>query len=165
MAVKRPLGKLYYLKIWHDNSGKGDTASWFLKYIIVHDLQTREKFYFICQNWLAVEKSDGKIERELFVACDPQKTELKYLMKKQASHYMMDNHLWFSVFYRPVQSTFSRLDRVTCCFLFHYISMFLNIVCYGTLAISANKQNQIDFSLFSVSLEQVRETLKTFFSI
>ena len=58
------------MKIWHDNSGKGDDASWFLKFIIIHDLQTREKFYFICQDWLGVEKSDGKIERELFVACE-----------------------------------------------------------------------------------------------
>ena len=155
MAVKRPLGKLNYLKIWHDNSGKGDLASWFLKHIIVHDLQTREKFYFICQNWLAVEKSDGKIERELFIACDPQKTQLEYLLKKQASHYIMDNHLWFSVFNKPVLSSFTRLDRVTCCFLFHYISMLLNIICYGVLAIPPDKSSQIDFSLFRISLEQV----------
>jgi ankyrin repeat protein len=61
---------LTFLKIWHDNSGKGDKASWFLNQIIVHDLQTKEKFYFLCRNWLAVEYNDGKIERELFIACD-----------------------------------------------------------------------------------------------
>ena len=71
---KRPLGNLNYLKIWHDNSGKGDKASWFLKYIIVRDLQTREKFYFLCNDWLAVEHGDGKLERGLFIALDKQKT-------------------------------------------------------------------------------------------
>ena len=145
------------MKIWHDNTGKGDKASWFLKYVIIHDLQTREKFYFICQNWLAVEKSDGQLVRELFVASNRQKTELKYLMKKQVSHYIIDHHLWLSVFYRPVQSSFTRLDRVTCCFVFYYISMFLNIVCYGNLSLSfSNTKYTIDFSLFSINFQQVR---------
>lgn len=43
MTVNRPLGSLNYLRIWHDNSGKGNMASWYLKLVIVHDLQTREK--------------------------------------------------------------------------------------------------------------------------
>lgn len=44
MTVNRPLGKLNYIRIWHDNSGEGNMASWYLKFIIVHDLQTREKY-------------------------------------------------------------------------------------------------------------------------
>ena len=46
----RPLGPLTYLRVWHDNSGSGDMASWFLKCVIVHDLQTREMSYFICHS-------------------------------------------------------------------------------------------------------------------
>ena len=92
------------------------------------------KFYFLCQDWFAVEKSDGKIKRTLFVACKTQKVEIKTLMKKQAKYYMMNMHLWLSVFYRPVQSSSTRLDRVTCCFLFHYGSMFLNIYYFGRVS-------------------------------
>jgi hypothetical protein len=55
------LGTLNYIRIWHDNTGQGNSASWFLKYIIIRDLQTMEKFYFICQKWLAVEKNDGRV--------------------------------------------------------------------------------------------------------
>jgi polycystin 1L2 len=47
--------------VWHDNTGQSTSASWFLKYIIVRDLQTMEKFHFICQRWLAVESDDGKV--------------------------------------------------------------------------------------------------------
>ncbi len=145
------------MNIWHDNTGRGNKASWFLKYIIVKDLQTKEKFYFICQKWLAVEKGDGKIERQLFVASEWQKKELKYLLENQSRHYLMDNHLWMSVFYRPIQSSFTRLDRVTCCFLFHYISMFLNIVCYGMMSFTAsNFSNKIDFGYFKISIQQVK---------
>ncbi len=55
------MGLLNYLHIWHDNSGEGSSASWFLKYIIIRDLQTMEKFHFIAQRWFAVEKDDGKV--------------------------------------------------------------------------------------------------------
>ncbi len=146
------------MKIWHDNSGKGDKASWFLKHIIVKDLQTREKFYFLCQNWLAVENGDGQIERCLFVALDAQKTQLSYLMEKQAKNYVFDYHLWLSVFIRPVKSTFTRLDRVTCCFVFHYISMVLNLLYYDSMltqTLSNISSTRFDIGLFSVTFEQI----------
>ena len=55
------LGLLNCIRIWHDNSSQGSSASWFLKYIIIRDLQTMEKFHFISQRWFAVEKEDGKV--------------------------------------------------------------------------------------------------------
>ena len=106
-------------------------GSWFLKCVIVHDLQTREKYYFICQQWLAVEKEDGQVDRLLPVSCDEQKTELKYLLEKQAKNSLSDGHLWFSIFARPVQSAFTRLDRLTCCVVLLFLSMLMNIMYYG----------------------------------
>ena len=61
MCSSRSLGLLNYIRIWHDNSGEGQSASWYLKYIIVRDLQTMDKFYFIAQRWFAVEKNDGRV--------------------------------------------------------------------------------------------------------
>ena len=61
MNNSRSLGQLSYLRIWHDNTGVGDYASWFLGVVIVKDLQTREKFQFINDQWLAVEKGDGQV--------------------------------------------------------------------------------------------------------
>ena len=57
----RPLGNLHYLRVWHDNSGKGHDASWYLKYIVIHDVQTHKKYYFLCNRWLAVEHDDGMV--------------------------------------------------------------------------------------------------------
>lgn len=57
----RSLGPLNFLHIWHDNTGEGADASWFLKSFVVHDLQTMQRFDFICQRWLAVEKDDGLV--------------------------------------------------------------------------------------------------------
>jgi PLAT/LH2 domain-containing protein len=49
------------MRVWHDNSGLGNKASWFLKYIVLRDLQTMEKSHFISQQWFAVEKDDGAV--------------------------------------------------------------------------------------------------------
>jgi len=152
-----------FLKIWHDNSGKRDNASWFLNHVIVHDIQTKEKFYFLCRNWLAVEHGDGKIERELFIAGEKQKTDLKFLLQKQAKTYLNDCHLWLSVFNKPTQSTFSRLDRVTCCFVFHYLTMVLNILYYKNSGYLLPNSIQIDLGFIKFSIEQVKFCIQYIF--
>jgi polycystin 1L2 len=43
MSVESPLGPLLYVRVWHDNSGLKDKASWYLNMINVMDLQTGEK--------------------------------------------------------------------------------------------------------------------------
>lgn len=127
MTVSRPLGQLNYLRIWHDNSGESSMASWYLKFIIVHDLQTRERFYFPCFNWLAVERSDGKINRTLGVAGRKQVADIALYAEKN----MNDGHLWLSIFSKPLYSTLSRVDRVACCFLILYVFMLASILYYG----------------------------------
>lgn len=59
------LGDMQYLRIWHDNSGKGKYASWYLNYVIFVDLQTQSKYHFIVDQWLAVEKNDGQVSEPL----------------------------------------------------------------------------------------------------
>ena len=102
-----------------------------MKHTIVHDLQTREKSYFLCEKWLAIDKDDGQIERVLPISRKPEMTSVKYLFSRQAKDNLNDDHLWFSIFSRPVQSSFTRLDRLTCCFVLLSISMLMNIMYYG----------------------------------
>jgi len=149
------------MKIWHDNSGMGQNASWFLKHILIRDLQTDKKFYFLCQKWFALEIDDGKIECDLFVANETEKEIIKYLIKKESNHQIRHNHLWFPVFYSPTRSLFTRLDRFTCCFVFHYMSMLLNILYYekNLLLFNSNNQNIINFSIININLQQVKDKL------
>ena len=160
----RSLGLLNCIRIWHDNSGKGSSASWFLKYLIIRDLQTMEKFHFICQRWLAVEKDDGKvsesfrkflftffpmkqIERVLPYAGEVEKREFSYLLSKQAYHSVSEGHLWFSIFSRPPSNKFTRIQRCTCCFVLLFLSMFLNIMYYDL-----KKETEINKSTNTVGL-------------
>lgn len=131
VAVNKPLGPLSYVRIWHDNSGVKEKASWFLKNVLIHDLQTREKFHFFNQRWLAVEREDGAIDRILPVAGDAQKREIKSLASKQTKTKLTDGHLWISIIAKPAHSSFTRLERTTACFVLMYISMLMNILYYG----------------------------------
>jgi polycystin 1L2 len=141
------------LRLWHDNSGQGDNASWFLKLAVVKDLQTNEKFTFICNKWFAVEKDDGKIDRLIFVANKEQRTEFKYLLQKQAKLKFSDGHLWFSIVGRPTFSSFSRMDRVTCVFVLLYLTMLMNILYYQVA--KSNTSNGLQIGPLFLSVEQV----------
>jgi polycystin 1L2 len=154
MAVKRPLGNLSWLRVWHDNTGSKDMASWFLKHVIVHDLQSREKFYFICENWLAVERGDFQVDRSLQVATSEQKEDFKYLTMKTTKESFADEHMWYSVLTRPPRSSFTRCDRVTCCFFFIYITMLWHILYYELYYYKTEDYNSIKFASFSISPEQ-----------
>jgi hypothetical protein len=142
------------LKVCHDSSGQGNMASWFLKFIIVHDLQTREKYYFICDKWLAIEKEDCPIDILLPVCGNAQKNDLKYLFEKQSIDKLIDSHMWLSVFTRPVQSSFTRTDRLTCCFVLLNMSMLMNIMYYGMQSESPS-QDGLKLGPINITPEQV----------
>ncbi|CAF1124640.1 unnamed protein product [Adineta steineri] len=148
-AVPKSLGLLNYIRIWHDNTGEGSSASWFLKYIIVRDLQTLDKFYFISQQWFAVEKDDGRIERTLPIASDAEKQEFSYVLSKKAYHSVSDGHLWFSIFSRPPSNKFTRVQRCTCCFVLFFTSMLINIMYYD-LSNEANASSETHNGALSI---------------
>ena len=44
MSVPKKIDDPSVLKIWHDNSGSGNEASWYLNKITLQDIQTQEKY-------------------------------------------------------------------------------------------------------------------------
>ncbi|KAF7667477.1 hypothetical protein LDENG_00061370 [Lucifuga dentata] len=60
------LGELSKLRVWHDNKGPG--PDWYLEYIDVKDETMDETFRFPCDRWLAKNKDDGQIIRDLACA-------------------------------------------------------------------------------------------------
>ena len=160
VSVPKSLGRLSYLRIWHDNSGKGNSASWFLKYVIVRDLQTLEKSYFLLQDWLAVEKGSGQIERLLPVAGEDDKRKFSYLLSKKAYHSLSEGHLWFSIFSRPASNRFTRVQRCTCCFILLFTSMLFNILYYDQAKAADEKtgNTSLSFGAFFITTEQVNSS-------
>ena len=68
VTLPQSLGELEHVHIWHDNSG--NDPSWFLDYIMITDEKNNRVKYFICDDWLAVDMSDGLIQRT--VAATPE---------------------------------------------------------------------------------------------
>ncbi|XP_066289732.1 polycystin-1-like protein 2 [Branchiostoma lanceolatum] len=124
------MGPLDYIHIWHDNSG--DDPSWFLNKIIVTDVNTEQKYYFLCNKWFAVEEGDGKVERIFSVASDSELKRFKTIFSSKTGTGFRDDHLWFSVLGRPAYSTFSRVQRISCCLSLLLCTMLANIMFFGT---------------------------------
>ncbi|XP_031568814.1 polycystin-1-like [Actinia tenebrosa] len=124
------LGELGSIKIWHDHGG--NNPSWFLSRLYIRDLQTDKKTWYICNRWLAVEEDDGKIERVLNTATNKELTSFNLLFSTEARKNFSDSHLWFSVYNRPPQSTFTRVQRMTCCLCILLSTMLANAMFYQT---------------------------------
>ncbi|KAK7024484.1 hypothetical protein SK128_010796 [Halocaridina rubra] len=149
MAVPRPLGSLEFLRIWHDNSGKGPNASWYLSYIVLKDLQTGDKFTFVAEKWFGIEKGDGEIDKLITVAGKEQMTNFTHLFNVSSSKSFTDGHLWFSVFLRP-----PRCQRLGSCFALLYLSMVVNAMWYQTVPESPGTGG-LQLGPFSLSPEQI----------
>ena len=57
-------------------------------------------FVFLCNNWLAVEEEDGRIERVLSVAGTENVTEFKNRFSDLMRTNLTDGHLWYSMWSR-----------------------------------------------------------------
>ena len=147
------------MKIWRDNSGKEDKDSWFLKYIIVFDLKAKVKYFSICENWLARQKGDGKIERNLIFVPESEFQELK-IKNERFIETFSDFHLWYSVFKKPIGSLFSRFNRVTCCFLSVYLSILLITTFYSSKSVKSLSSVLINLIVLDLTQEQVIKTFK-----
>ncbi|XP_023220362.1 uncharacterized protein LOC111622242 [Centruroides sculpturatus] len=112
ISTQSNLGNLWKLQIWHNNGGA--SPSWFLKNIMVFDMHTGKSYYFECEQWLSVEEEDGQIEKEL--PLNEISWNLSKVYRETFIHYLCDYHLWSSVCLKPPYSSFSRAQRLTCCF-------------------------------------------------
>lgn len=128
VKLPRVLGRLNYVRLWHDNSGA--SPSWNLHQVVVRHVATDQKWFFMCNRWLAVEKDDGQIERVLFVANRKQLSGFHNLFYTRASKDIGDGHIWFSVYTKPPNSSFTRVQRLTCCISLLFSSMFANAMFY-----------------------------------
>ncbi|KAF5402954.1 Polycystic kidney disease protein [Paragonimus heterotremus] len=130
LACPRSLGKLIYCRLWHDNSGRDDRASWYCNYLGVVDLQTREKSHFIVERWFAVEEEDGQIDRLIPVSNQEEMVAFSHMFATSISRDLSDEHLWVSVVARPASSRFTRVERVACCLLLLFLSMLSSCMFY-----------------------------------
>ena len=96
------------------------------------DLQTGRKLTFFCNDWFAVEKGDGKINRILTPVGSQEMQTFSYSLRSQGSRGFSDGHVWLSVVTKPPRSQFSRVQRATCCLCILFSAMLANALFYRT---------------------------------
>ncbi|XP_033737386.1 polycystic kidney disease protein 1-like 2 [Pecten maximus] len=153
LSVPFNLGNLVFLRIWHDNSGKGKDADWFLNMVLIKDLQNNQKFVFLCNQWLAVDKGDQEIERLLPVATQSELSNFDHLFYTRTRQDLTDGHLWISVLSRPTQSVFTRVQRLSCCLSLLFLTMVTNAMWYGT--IDTTQQQNVHLGPFTFSGQEL----------
>ncbi|XP_022787247.1 uncharacterized protein LOC111327355 [Stylophora pistillata] len=152
LTTPEHLGDLIKVTIWHNNSGC--SPSWYLKQIIVRDLKTDGVFVFMCNRWLAVEFDDGEVLRTLLSAKQDELRSFNHLFHNVTQSNIKDNHLWFSVFLRPQLSTFTTVQRLSCCLALLYCTMLTNAMFYQ-LGEELNPSNTLQLGPITLSLQQL----------
>ncbi|XP_063443914.1 polycystin-1-like protein 2 [Mytilus trossulus] len=154
LSVERCLGPLSFLRIWHDNSGKGKMRSWKLDQIQVSDIQTGERYFFLCDRWLAVEEDDGMVDRIIPVAGREDLAAFKHLFTSSIRKKLTSDHLWFSIFSRPTRSNFTRVHRISCCMSLLFMTMISNAMFFKSEE-NGTQSNAMTIGPVSFTLQQV----------
>ena len=125
LVTSQSLGTLKEITLEHDNSG--DNPSWFVETVVIKDRQTEERWMFLINRWLAVEKEDGEIE----VTFNSKSTNsFSDQVRSRFGRKIADSHLWMSVFGKACSSTFTRVQRATCCLSVLFSAMIANAMFY-----------------------------------
>ncbi|XP_036400112.1 polycystic kidney disease protein 1-like 2 [Megalops cyprinoides] len=123
------LGELQSIRLWHDNSG--GYPAWYINKVMVQDLETGQKWYFLCNSWLAVDMGEFVLDKVFPVATEMDLKRFSNLFFMKTVKDFRDGHIWFSVISRPPSSNFTRVQRVSCCFSLLLCTMLTSIMFWG----------------------------------
>ena len=147
LITNESLGPLKEVTLEHDNAG--ENPSWFVETVTIRDRQTEEQWTFPINRWLAVEKEDGVIE---VTVNNKSGTTFSSQVRSRFGRKTADSHLWMSVFGKPCSSTFTRVQRASCCLSVLFSAMIANAMFYN---IGGESEGAIQVGPFKFSLRQI----------
>ena len=147
LITNESLGPLKEVTLEHDNAG--ENPSWFVETVTIRDRQTEEQWTFPINRWLAVEKEDGLIE---VTVNNKSGTTFSSQVRSRFGRKTADSHLWMSVFGKPCSSTFTRVQRASCCLSVLFSAMIANAMFYN---IGGESEGAIQVGPFKFSLRQI----------
>ena len=147
LITNESLGCLKEITLEHDNSG--DNPSWFVEKVVIRDRQTEEQWVFPINRWLALEKDDGQIE----VTVDNQSSaSFSAQVRSRFGRKIADGHLWVSVAGKACSSSFTRVQRASCCLSVLFSAMIANAMFYNA---GGESDGAIQIGPFKFSWRQI----------
>jgi len=147
LITDEPLGSLKEITLEHDNSG--DNPSWFVETVVIRDRQTEEKWVFPINRWLALEKDDGQIEATVD---NKSAASFSAQVRSRFGRKIADGHLWVSVAGKACSSSFTRVQRASCCLSVLLSAMIANAMFYN---IGGDSDGAIQIGPFKFSWRQI----------
>ncbi|XP_052246475.1 uncharacterized protein LOC127855131 [Dreissena polymorpha] len=153
VTTSQCLGEIQSVTLWHDNTG--NNPQWYLNQVYTRDVQTGNSWTFIYNDWLAVDRGAllqiattlGAVTRE------EARLKTKYHFMIKSSKDLRDGNLWFSIFSKPPQSQFTRVQRLTCTLSLLLTTMLTNLMFYGIP--NDDPADQVVAGAFKFSLSQI----------
>ncbi|XP_022250998.1 polycystic kidney disease protein 1-like 2 [Limulus polyphemus] len=149
LTTSESLGGLTGLKVWHDSGGAN--PSWYLKKILVRDIQTDRAWLFIAERWLDIT-TEG-IHCHLKPTSQKEVSNFSLKFNDTTIRSFQDINLWSSILLRPPRSNFTRVQRTTCALSLVLITMLCNIMFYGINVYDI--EDQLEIRNFNVSLSHI----------
>ncbi|NP_999801.1 receptor for egg jelly 3 precursor [Strongylocentrotus purpuratus] len=151
LTTAKGLGDIQALRLWHNNAGS--SPNWYVSHCIVHDLESDERYYFICNSWMMVEFGGVGLDNTFHIASSKDLHKFGHLFTAQTVRDLRDGHLWLSVLMRPKHSNFTCLQRVWCCLSLLMCCMMTSIMFYG---IPNDPADQVmDFGTFRITIKEI----------
>ena len=147
LVMAETIGTLKEITLEHDNLG--DNPSWFVETVVIRDRQTEERWVFPINRWLALEKGDGQIEVTVDSATY---SAFSAQVRSRFARKIADSHLWMSVFGKACSSTFTRVQRASCCLSVLFSAMIANAMFYN---IGGESDGAIQVGPFKFSWKQI----------
>ncbi|KAK6477155.1 polycystic kidney disease protein 1-like 2 isoform X1 [Huso huso] len=120
------LGELQTVRLCHDNSG--DCPAWYAVKVVVKNLQTMQRWHFLCNSWIGQGKGTGELQRTFTPAQKNEITSFSNIFHSKTTSGFKDQHIWISVLDPPHRSPFTRVQRVSCCMSLLLCTMAVNIM-------------------------------------
>ncbi|XP_078077477.1 polycystin family receptor for egg jelly-like [Mustelus asterias] len=128
LTTKDELGELLFIQVWHNNVGP--SPSWYVSRVKVQNVLTKQVWHFFCRKWLSTMKGVGLLHRIFPVTDSDALLRRKNVFLIETATKIERDHLWFSVFAYDVEQSFTRIQRLSCCFTMLLSSMLLSLMLF-----------------------------------
>eukprot|EP00058_Branchiostoma_floridae_P005847 XP_002591335.1 hypothetical protein BRAFLDRAFT_76809 [Branchiostoma floridae] len=164
LPVRESLGEVMLLHIWHDNSGEGDTSSWFLGSFVVRDVEKDVVHYFTCNDWLSEHKGDGELQKVVCASTKKELSSFSNVFNEATRDVFYDKQLWASAIVAAPGSSFTQAQRLSCCFTLLNTMMLASAMWYGTETTTAGTA-VFDLGFVRFTREDLYITLMTILTV
>uniref|UniRef100_A0A5F8G1V8 Polycystin 1 like 3, transient receptor potential channel interacting n=1 Tax=Monodelphis domestica TaxID=13616 RepID=A0A5F8G1V8_MONDO len=159
LTTRIPLGELHSIRLWHDNSGT--SPSWYVNQVIVSDLVTRKKWYFLCNCWLAVDLGECQKDQVFTSISKKELFSFRNLYSSMIVEKFTQDHLWLSMVTLSPWNQVTRVQRLSCCMTLLICNMVINIMFWKLRSTKEDRTGQDRVGPFAVTLSELFISIQT----